>query len=287
MLMASSQLMEAKNGCDLISSASPFPEPNLFAGFLCSSYEKIPDFAQKTSFSFTAFINDFASAESVLGSFNGAFSIFWNSSSLANPNSPNKFFFVPIVGVVGRDPDQQLIHDHAQQVPVDCLPMPAALEHLGGQVRHRAAEGPRALAVVQDALLAQPEVGQLGVPVDVQHDVVGLQVPENDVALVQVLQGEHDLGQVHADAVLVESEGSRLRNGEQGLLLLLEMLGQVAAGTVVQDQEQLVCGLEGAVQLHDEGVVRDAQHVALGHGVLDQIVLWETSEARINGPNYS
>ena len=41
MFIASSQLIQPKKGCDLTSSASPFPEPNLLAGFLCKSLNSI------------------------------------------------------------------------------------------------------------------------------------------------------------------------------------------------------------------------------------------------------
>jgi len=31
-------MIDVKNGCALISSASPFPEPSRFTGFLCRSF---------------------------------------------------------------------------------------------------------------------------------------------------------------------------------------------------------------------------------------------------------
>lgn len=43
---------------------------------------------------------------------------------------------------------------------------------------------------------------------------------------------------------------------------------ELSACTVVQHEEQLVPGLEGHVQTHDEGVVDVAQHIALSLGVL-------------------
>jgi len=33
-------MIDAKNGWALISSASPFPEPSRFTGFLCRSFKK-------------------------------------------------------------------------------------------------------------------------------------------------------------------------------------------------------------------------------------------------------
>ena len=43
---------------------------------------------------------------------------------------------------------------------------------------------------------------------------------------------------------------------------------ELAARAVVEDEEELVLGLEGHVEAHDEGVLDVPQHVALRAGVL-------------------
>lgn len=59
----------------------------------------------------------------------------------------------------------------------------------------RTAEGGRG-AVGLDVLLAQAEVGEDDVTLRVQQDVLGLQVPVDDVERVQVAQRAGDLGGV-------------------------------------------------------------------------------------------
>ena len=100
------------------------------------------------------------------------------------------------VRVVGGDADDQLVEQHAQQVPVHHATVSDAVQHLRGQVRQTPAERPA--HVVPHALLRQSEVRQQGVPVLIQHHVLRLQVPEHDVLLVQSLQGQKHLAHVHA-----------------------------------------------------------------------------------------
>lgn len=66
------------------------------------------------------------------------------------------------------------------------------------------AEGGRG-AVGLDVLLAQAEVGEDDVALRVQQDVLGLQVPVDDVERVQVAQGAGDLGGVEARPRLQEA----------------------------------------------------------------------------------
>lgn len=73
----SSQLISAKNACCFISSASPFPDPSRFAGFLYKSYEEKVSNKLPASRSFiTAFNNERASVDKYEGIFSGAFSMF-------------------------------------------------------------------------------------------------------------------------------------------------------------------------------------------------------------------
>lgn len=55
-----------------------------------------------------------------------------------------------------------------------------------------ATHGPRR-EVVLDALFAKAEVRELHMAIRIQQDVLGLQVPVNDVQPVQVLYGQEDL----------------------------------------------------------------------------------------------
>ena len=95
----------------------------------------------------------------------------------------------------------------------------------------------------------------------VDDDVVGLEVPENDVLFVERLDAEQDLLDVQLGLLLAEA------------LLDLEVLAEVAAGAVVRDEEKVVLRLESVPQLHYEGVLAHTTHdVSLGDGILLQVV---------------
>jgi len=136
-------------------------------------------------------------------------------------------------------PVQHLLQQHAQQLPVHALAVARLVQHFGRQLRHTAAEG-RLARVVLDFLLAEPEVRQLGMALLVQHHIVRLEVALDDVVLVQVLDGQQDLGDLELGRVLVK------------LLELVLDLPQVAARALLHDEEQLLASLEGPEELHDE-----------------------------------
>lgn len=136
--------------------------------------------------------------------------------------------------------------------------MARLIEHFWRQLGDTAAET-GGLGVVVDFLLGQPEVSQLGVSLFVQHHVVGFKVALDDVVRVQVLDGQQDFGDVELGGVLVE------------LLQLVQDLAQVAARALLHDQEQLLGGLEGLEEFHDEGVLHVGQDVAFGLGLARQV----------------
>ena len=101
--------------------------------------------------------------------------------------------------------------------------------------------------------VAQPEVRELDVAAVREEDVVGLEVAVDDVPLVEVLEGEGDLGDVEARHPLVEEAV----DGEQRL--------EVAPDEVLHDEEHVVGGLEAVEEAHDEGGLRYGQGVPLGY----------------------
>ena len=72
------------------------------------------------------------------------------------------------------------------------------------EVFGRAAQSPR--AVLDD--LGEAEVGDLHVAVGVVEDVLGLEIPVDDVEMMQVLEGEHDLRGVEARGLLAVAAGA-------------------------------------------------------------------------------
>jgi hypothetical protein len=73
-----------------------------------------------------------------------------------------------------------------------------SVENFRTQILRRAAEALGALRGAVDALLGEPEVGELHVSDLVEQDVLGLEVPVHDALLVQALEGERDLCRVEA-----------------------------------------------------------------------------------------
>jgi len=144
-------------------------------------------------------------------------------------------------------------------VPVHRLAVPVEVEQFRREVDQRATEGLGGLRIL-DALLGEAEVGKHCVAPLVYHDVFGLQVPVNDVILVQVGYRREDLGDVDARVALLEPP------------VALQQLAEVTQRAVLQDEEEIVVVLEGVAQLHYERVHRDRKHVALAHRVLDEII---------------
>mmetsp|Transcript_2940 Transcript_2940/g.9106 ORF Transcript_2940/g.9106 Transcript_2940/m.9106 type:complete len:235 (-) Transcript_2940:525-1229(-) len=103
----------------------------------------------------------------------------------------------------------------------------------------------------------------------VQHHVLRLEVPENDIQLlVQVLQGEQDLGEQPPGQGLLQARAPPAHH----------QLVEIAIRAELHDESQLVNGRpEGAEQLHDEGVARSLEHLALlpraDHHVLHSVLL--------------
>jgi hypothetical protein len=94
----------------------------------------------------------------------------------------------------------------------------------------------------------------------IENYVVRLEVPKNDVVLVQVLKGEDDLAQIHSREFLTET------------LLLGEGHSHVSARAIIQNQVQSLSGLEGIVQTHYKGMLGQAQHISLCHCIPDEIL---------------
>lgn len=78
---------------------------------------------------------------------------------------------------------------------------------------------------------------------------------------MQVLQRQRDFRRVEASTLLGE------------LLRLAQVVEELAAGTVVENEVELVAGLEGVFHAHDERVVDLAQNVPLRLRVLDLVLL--------------
>mmetsp|Transcript_13645 Transcript_13645/g.33562 ORF Transcript_13645/g.33562 Transcript_13645/m.33562 type:complete len:577 (-) Transcript_13645:349-2079(-) len=197
-----------------------------------------------------------------------------------------------VVAVEGRVAHHHLKHDGAQRPPVALHAVPLLEQHLGRDVVGRAHRGerqlPPVLVPVSQLLLlaalaggrhspcaarvllalgqrgqrghvhrlAQPKVAQLHVAVRGQQQVVGLDVPVDVAAHVDVGDGEHRLRDVEARLSLAQD------------VLAHQQRHHVAPRQVLHDQVQVLLVLERVEQLDHVGRVHLGQHVALRAHVL-------------------
>mmetsp|Transcript_77042 Transcript_77042/g.249299 ORF Transcript_77042/g.249299 Transcript_77042/m.249299 type:complete len:410 (+) Transcript_77042:1216-2445(+) len=109
--------------------------------------------------------------------------------------------------------------------------------------------------VCQSAALRGPARGQRA-PAGHQHDVGRLQVEVEDAAGVHVRDGQQDLAHDLRD--------EELRQGSLRTLSLPDCSLQLTARAVVHDQVDALRVLEMLVELHDVGVVQEAEVLHLG-----------------------
>ena len=141
--------------------------------------------------------------------------------------------------------------------------------HLGREVVGRAAERPR----VRRAGAREAEVGELDVPVAGEEDVLGLEVAVDDVARVQVVERERDLGGVE----LRDGVREALTCGQQVWEVTMEATHvgppeqreELSAWHKVHDHVQVRRVLERAPEIDDEGVLDRHEHALLVLGVGD------------------
>jgi hypothetical protein len=141
------------------------------------------------------------------------------------------------------------------------------MDHLGRDVLGGAAHGV-GLDGVAGFVIPEPhgeaKVDQLDVALGVEQQVLGLQVPVGDAALllVQVLEDQHDLGGVEAGRVLVEAAE------------LAHVGEELAAGHVVEEEiEKVVIG-EGREEVGDKGVAPYVgQYLALVTHMIELLLL--------------
>lgn len=105
--------------------------------------------------------------------------------------------------VVGRPPAQHLVEQGAQAPPVGAPGVTGALDDFGGEVLGGAAETMRLIRLL-NTLLRQSEVSDSNVPLRIQEDVLGLQVPVNNVLLVERIDGADYLGCIKFRALFRE-----------------------------------------------------------------------------------
>lgn len=92
-------------------------------------------------------------------------------------------------------------------------------------------------------VLAHPKIGELHMAILVHDDILQLQVTVDDPVLVQVLNGEQDLGRIEPGPVF--GEGAKIA----------DVLEEFSPAQVIHHKIQPVFTLEGVMKLDNEGVL--------------------------------
>lgn len=95
------------------------------------------------------------------------------------------------------------------------------------------------------------------------EDVLWFEIPVDEAHVVQVLEGENDLGSVESDCVLFET----------ALRLTLENAEELSSSTIVHDETKTVGGLEGGVHGDDERMICGCENFTFSHDALDLVFL--------------
>jgi hypothetical protein len=90
------------------------------------------------------------------------------------------------------DAHEKLEQEDTKGPPVNCVVMAIPDDHLRGEVLRRPAEGV-GLVFLALSHLGEAEVSQLQVPILIEEDVLWLQVPVQNVLLVEMSKCQSDL----------------------------------------------------------------------------------------------
>mmetsp|Transcript_20008 Transcript_20008/g.53090 ORF Transcript_20008/g.53090 Transcript_20008/m.53090 type:complete len:384 (-) Transcript_20008:1110-2261(-) len=158
-----------------------------------------------------------------------------------------------VLGAVAerQEAAHELEQDDAERPDVHLGAVALASQDLWGQVVSRPdhGEGPQRAAL---QLLGAAEVDQLHVAGAVEHDVLGLQVPEHHTAVVQRLQHKDDGSRVEHRLRAGEHAGNRADGGVQ-----------LAAGAVLHQEEHVIGRLQDLDKVGDERMVVLCEHLDL------------------------
>ena len=160
---------------------------------------------------------------------------------------------------VGRPAREAVVEQRPERVdvgaPVEREPLRLLGRHVVAGAEHAAGVGERGGVVdARDA-----EIGQLGVPVLGQQDVVGLHVAVDHAALVGIGEGRGDL----------DGDRERLRDGKAALER--DPLVQVAPVHQLADDERAPVGLAAVDHGDDPGVRQQSERARLALEAIDRI----------------
>ena len=152
-----------------------------------------------------------ASFDMLTGSFRTPRWILLNSWSLRDTHSNNnssyisdfKVWYLLRLGEIWRLTNDHFIKEDAEEVPVDTLAMAGFSDHFWCEVGHGAAEGLCTARRVKHTLLTKAKIGKTGVTIRVNYDIIRLEIPEDDIALVQRLDRQKYLTKIFSGSLLI------------------------------------------------------------------------------------
>ena len=181
----------------------------------------------------------------------------------ADRGTLNQLVHLVLVWVVEwRDANYHLVNEDSKCPPVERLVVAGPLNHLGRQVLGGAAERVRFHIVGLLHDLSKTKVCQHDVAVVVNENVLRLQIPVDNVRLVQVAEGKGDLCSVKLCLFLREA------------LLFRQVFEQFATLHELHDKVDAVGLLKDVVHTDDERMVHLVQNQLLNLERLDRLVLY-------------
>mmetsp|Transcript_101924 Transcript_101924/g.318560 ORF Transcript_101924/g.318560 Transcript_101924/m.318560 type:complete len:367 (+) Transcript_101924:442-1542(+) len=175
--------------------------------------------------------------------------------------------------VEGHSPGAHLVENATHRPDVGTPSIGLTLADLGAQVVRsadlRLGAGRGALQDLGDAKVAHLDVAALG-----QEEVSRLQIPMQDVHVVDVLQRQDGLSEPTHDL--------RLWEGLVGLPHLLDAVGEVPPLTVVHDDAQPAILVETLAVPHNVGMLQGGQDLALLQSVLPLLPRGPTDVDHLN-----
>lgn len=85
---------------------------------------------------------------------------------------------------IWRSTDKHLVQKYSEEIPIDRFTVTNSPEHFWSQVSDRPAEGFGTLAHFQDTFFGKTEIGEEGMAVIIEDDVIGFEISIDDIPFV-------------------------------------------------------------------------------------------------------
>lgn len=152
--------------------------------------------------------------------------------------------FLHVLGVERRQSSQHFVQQRSKAPPINCLSISMTHQHLRCEVFWGTAEGFGSVVGIEESLLAETEISHAYVSLISDEKVLGLQVAIDNTSGVEVFESKDDFSSIEANSVFSKA------------FLTLEMVEELTAVNVVEDEVEFVFGLERIVETNKERMVK-------------------------------